>query len=77
MLAADAAAALLRGNSGDPGKGRGEDLEGQVKPPRESALHSDAVGGAWARAALHLVLQVESVRGHHLGWLSEKPTLTV
>lgn len=35
MLAADAAAALLRGNSGDPGKGRGEDLGGQVKSLRE------------------------------------------
>lgn len=37
-------------------------------------MRADAVGGAWARAAPHLALQVESVRGHHLDWLSEKPT---
>lgn len=45
-------------------------------PPgsREASLHADAVGGARARAASHLALQVESVRGQHLDWLWGKPT---
>lgn len=32
------------------------------------------MGGAWARAAAHLALQVESLRGLHLDRLWEKAT---
>lgn len=60
---------------GDPGKGSGEDLGGRVKPHGSPPRRADSVGGAWAGAVLHLAPQVESVRGQHLHWFSEKPTL--
>lgn len=48
---------------------------GRAKPPGRPPLHADAVGGAWARAAFHLALQVESLRGQHPEWLLEKTRL--
>ena len=37
-------------------------LRGREKPTEGPSLRTDAVGGAWARAAAHLALQVESIR---------------
>lgn len=45
-----------------------------MKPTTSPPLGADAGGGAWARAAVHLALQVESMSRHHLDWLSVKPT---
>lgn len=42
-------------------RGGERNLGGRVKPTRSPPPRADAVGGAWARPAAHLALQVESI----------------